>query len=135
MRDSSVTSPTICFGFEGCFFRDLSAVSCVIRGLPPSSLPDMDREWYNRYMSGTYAVPMGDRGRIVVPAAVRARAGLVAGTQMVLVESPDGLALLTRQQLRDRVRRDLGGLDLVEELLEDRRRSAAIEDGECEDAE
>ena len=54
---------------------------------------------------------------------------------MVLVESPDGLALLTRQQLRDRVRRDLGGLDLVEELLADRRRSAAIEDGECEDAE
>lgn len=71
----------------------------------------------------------------MVPAAVRARAGLVAGTQMVLVESPDGLALLTRQQLRDRVRRDLGGLDLVEELLADRRRSAAIEDGECEDAE
>ena len=71
----------------------------------------------------------------MVPAAVRERAGLVAGTRMVLVESPDGLALLTRRQLRDRVRGDLGGLGLVEELLADRRRSAAIEDGDRGDAE
>lgn len=77
---------------------------------------------------------MGDRGRIVVPAAVRERSGLAAGTPMVLVESPDGLALLTREQLRDRVRGDLEGLNLVEELLADRRRSAAVEDGEREDA-
>ena len=76
---------------------------------------------------------MGDRGRIVVPAAVRERAGLAAGTPMVLVESPEGLALLTRQQLLTRVRRDLEGLDLVGELLADRRRSAAIEDADCED--
>ena len=64
---------------------------------------------------------MGDRGRIVVPAAVRERAGLVAGSPMVLLESPDGLVLLTREQLRDRVRKDLAGLDLVNELLADRR--------------
>lgn len=75
-------------------------------------------------------VAMGDRGRIVVPAAVRERAGLVAGSPMVMVESPDGLVLLTREQLRDRVRRDLAGLDLVNELLADRRTAAAIEDGE-----
>ena len=78
---------------------------------------------------------MGDRGRIVVPAAVRERAGLVAGSPMVLVESPDGLVLLTRDQLRDRVRSDLAGRDLVNQLLADRRRAAVIEDGESEDAE
>ena len=77
---------------------------------------------------------MGDRGRIVVPAAVRERAGLVAGSPMVLLESPDGLVLLTREQLRDRVRNDLAGLDLVNELLADRRRAAAIEDAESGDA-
>ncbi|MCY3650867.1 MAG: AbrB/MazE/SpoVT family DNA-binding domain-containing protein [Acidimicrobiaceae bacterium] len=81
-------------------------------------------------MSGTHIVAMGDRGRIVVPAAVRERAGLVAGSPMVLLESPDGLVLLTREQLRDRVRKDLAGLDLVNELLADRRREAAIEDAE-----
>lgn len=71
----------------------------------------------------------------MVPAAVRERAGLVAGSPMVMVESPDGLVLLTREQLRDRVRRDLAGLDLVNELLADRRRAAAIEDGETGDTE
>ena len=70
----------------------------------------------------------------MVPAAVRERTGLVAGTPMVLVESPEGLALLTREQLLNRVRRDLEDLNLVGELLADRRRSAAIEDGDCEDA-
>lgn len=79
-------------------------------------------------------VAMGDRGRIVVPVAVRERAGLVAGSPMVLLESPDGLVLLTREQLRDRVRKDLAGLDLVNELLADRRRAAAIEDAESGDA-
>lgn len=71
---------------------------------------------------------VGDRGRIVVPADVRERAGLVKGTPLVLIESPGGLALLTREQLRARVREELAGLDLVTELLEDRRRSAAHED-------
>lgn len=70
----------------------------------------------------------------MVPAAVRERAGLVAGSPMVLLESPDGLVLLTRQQLRDRVRSDLAGLDLVNDLLADRRRASAVEDGESEDA-
>jgi hypothetical protein len=51
---------------------------------------------------------------------------------MVLVESPEGLALLTRQQLLNRVRRDLEGLDLAGEMLADRRRSAVIEDRDCE---
>lgn len=47
---------------------------------------------------------------------------------MVLVESPDGLVLLTRDQLRARVRRNLAGLELVDELLSERRREAARED-------
>ena len=71
---------------------------------------------------------VGDRGRIVVPAEVRERAGLEAGTPLVLLESSDGLVLLTRDQLRARVRGELGGLDLVAELLADRRRAAERED-------
>ncbi len=79
-------------------------------------------------MNGTRSVVVGDRGRIVVPADVRERAGLVEGTPLVLTEAPGGLALLTREQLRARVRDELAGLDLVTELLKDRRRSAARED-------
>lgn len=79
-------------------------------------------------MSGTYSVVMGDRGRLVIPAEVRDRAGLEEGTPLVLLEAPTGLVLLTRAQLRDRVRADLAGLDLVAELLSERRADAAADD-------
>ena len=79
-------------------------------------------------MSGTYHVVVGDRGRIVVPAGVRQRAGLSEGTPLVLIETPDGLILLTRDQIKARVRADLSGLDLVEELLAERRAQADAED-------
>lgn len=79
-------------------------------------------------MDGAYPIQMGDRGRVVVPAPVRERAGLVEGTPLVLIETPDGLLLLTREQLLTRVRRELAGADLVSQLLAERRRSAAEED-------
>ena len=79
-------------------------------------------------MSGTYTVVMGDRGRLVVPAEARARAGLSEGTTLVLFDAPGGLVVMTRDQLRLRVRAELAGLDLVGELLADRRRAADDED-------
>lgn len=71
---------------------------------------------------------VGDRGRIVVPVEVRERAGLRKGTPLVLIETPDGLILLTREQIKARVRADLSGLDLVKELLAERRAQADAED-------
>ncbi len=47
---------------------------------------------------------------------------------MVLVDAEDGLVLLTRDQLTERVRQNLAGLDLVAELLSGRRDAAARED-------
>jgi hypothetical protein len=47
---------------------------------------------------------------------------------MVLLDTPSGLVLLTRRQLRDRVRADLAGVDLVGELLAERRAAAEAED-------
>lgn len=79
-------------------------------------------------MSGTHTVVVGNRGRIVVPAEVRERAGLTEGTPLILLETPTGLALLTRDQLRARVRDELKGLDLVSDLLADRRLAAERED-------
>jgi AbrB family looped-hinge helix DNA binding protein len=79
-------------------------------------------------VSGTYYVVVGDRGRVVVPAEVRERAGLSEGTRLVLIETPNGLILLTREQLKARVRAELAGLDLVKELLAERRAQADAED-------
>ena len=91
-------------------------------------LPRLLREWYCQYMSGTYQVVMGDRGRLVIPADLRERAGLAEGTTLIMLETPTGLVLLTRPQLQELVRTDLGGLDLVSELLAERRAEAAAED-------
>lgn len=79
-------------------------------------------------MDGIYQVTMGDRGRVVIPAPMRERAGLVEGRRLVLLDTPNGVVLLTREQLQDLVRRDLAGLDLVGELLAERRAEADAED-------
>ncbi len=80
-------------------------------------------------MSGTsYPVTMGDRGRLVVPAALRQRLHLEAGTPLVMIETGLGVVLATREQLKSLVRSQLLGLDLVDELLKDRRRQAAADD-------
>ena len=79
-------------------------------------------------MSGTPTVVVGDRGRIVVPAEIRARSELSEGTPLVLLDTPGGIVLMTRAQLRARVRGELAGLDLIDELLRDRRNAAESED-------
>lgn len=79
-------------------------------------------------MSGTYTVVVGDRGRIVVPAEVREQARLVEGTTLVLLDTPGGIVLLTQAQLRARVAADLSGLDLVGDLVAERRAAANAED-------
>ena len=71
---------------------------------------------------------MGDRGRLVVPAEVRERLHLNPGTRLILIETPDGLVLHTREQLWRKVRADLKGLPLVDELLAERREAARLED-------
>ena len=95
---------------------------------PQNGTGQYQPEWYAAHMSGTFNVTMGDRGRLVVPAEVRERAGLGEGTQLVLLESPEGLVLLTRQQLLSRVRGDLAGVGLVDELIAERRLAADAED-------
>ena len=79
-------------------------------------------------MNEPHAVVVGADGQVVLPAEVLARAGIAEGARLMLLESDGGLILLTREQLLDRVRDDLAGLDLVGELLAERRRDALIED-------
>ena len=71
---------------------------------------------------------MRGRGRIVIPAAVRAERGLAEGTPLVLVDEPTGLIVMTREQLEERVLADFAGHDLVGALLAERRHASAAED-------
>lgn len=70
---------------------------------------------------------MGDRGRLVVPAELRQRAGLDAGTPLVLLDTGRGVVVVTRDQLHDLVADELAGHDLVTELLAERRAQAAAD--------
>lgn len=79
-------------------------------------------------MNGTHAAAMGDRGRLVIPFDLRTRAGLHAGTPLVLVETEQGIVVMTRDQARAHVQAQLAGTDLVGELLAERRRRARAED-------
>jgi AbrB family looped-hinge helix DNA binding protein len=79
-------------------------------------------------MSGTHTVTVGDRGRLVVPSALRERAGFEQGATLVLIETDSGVVMVSREQLRDLVRRDLSGSDLVAALLAERRTAAQADD-------
>jgi AbrB family looped-hinge helix DNA binding protein len=71
---------------------------------------------------------MGERGRLVIPAELRERLGLRAGSPLVMLDTPQGIVLATREQAKSLLREKLRGLDLVAELLADRRKQAATED-------
>lgn len=79
-----------------------------------------------------YALHLGARGRLILPAPVRKRLGLKEGDRLVLTLEPDGTLRLA--SLREQVRKLRGllkdlapGRSLVDELIRDRRGEAARE--------
>jgi AbrB family looped-hinge helix DNA binding protein len=81
-------------------------------------------------------VVVGDRGRLVLPAAVRAELGLRAGSRLLLSTEPDGsLRLRPYRAVADAARgllTDLGRGSMVAELVAERRAAAAAEDAGVE---
>ena len=71
---------------------------------------------------------VGDRGRVVLPAELRRDAGYSQGTTLIAIGSDDGVVLLTRDQLEERVQAGLQGKGLVDELIGERRAAARAED-------
>jgi AbrB family looped-hinge helix DNA binding protein len=81
-------------------------------------------------------IVVGDRGRVVLPADVRSALGLETGSRMLLSTESDGsLWLRPYRSVADQGRGMLAGLapereSMVDELLAERRREAALEDSE-----
>lgn len=71
---------------------------------------------------------MGDRGRLVVPAELRARQGWEQGLPLLMIETSGGVVLVTREQAKALIRRQLSGAGLVDALLAERRAAAQAED-------
>ncbi|GAB6858957.1 AbrB/MazE/SpoVT family DNA-binding domain-containing protein [Microbacterium xylanilyticum] len=79
-------------------------------------------------MSTTFAAAMGDRGRLVVPAELRARQHWESGTPLLFLETDNGVILMTRDQAKRLLREQLAGVDPVGDLLRERRAAARQED-------
>lgn len=63
-----------------------------------------------------------------MPAELRERQGWAQATPLLFVETPRGVLLLTRTQLRDLISEGLAGGSLADELIAERRVEATRED-------
>ena len=79
-------------------------------------------------MDTTFVAPMGDRGRLVIPAELRARQHWDQGVPLLMIEAEGGVVLLTREQATALIRSQLEGQSVLEALLAERRAAAAQDD-------
>jgi AbrB family looped-hinge helix DNA binding protein len=78
-------------------------------------------------------VTVNEQGRVTIPAQVRRAAGIETGVPLVVYVEDGRIVIETREQLADRIRRDVaaawvGEGSVVDELIADRRAEAARED-------
>ena len=80
-----------------------------------------------------YAVTMADRGRLVLPAEVRGRLNIKEGDRLMMRIETDGTlkiqtASVYAHSLRGMFKHLAPGRSMVDELIAERRREAAMED-------
>jgi AbrB family looped-hinge helix DNA binding protein len=80
-------------------------------------------------MSDTNVLLVGPKGRVVIPVEIRRRLGLEEGSQLVALVEGDGVLLLPRAAIKQRLRGMFADLEtsMAEELVRDRRAAAAEE--------
>ncbi|MDO5068093.1 MAG: AbrB/MazE/SpoVT family DNA-binding domain-containing protein [Propionibacteriaceae bacterium] len=78
-------------------------------------------------MSTTYDLRVGDRGRVVLPAALRQELELQQGDVLSVTLSDGQLIASTPRAALARIRAQLKGSGVVDELLADRRREVEAE--------
>lgn len=79
------------------------------------------------YMSDTFRVQVGERGRVVIPAEIRARHRWAQGTPLVAVDTEHGVQLMAQEDVLSALQGALRGKGTVEEFLSERRTAAAAE--------
>jgi AbrB family looped-hinge helix DNA binding protein len=81
-------------------------------------------------MGAGYSAKVGNKGRVVIPAGLRESRGWTDDTVLVFIEEPDGVRVVSRDDLLASIRTQLSGTDPVAELLAERRAAAIREDAE-----
>ena len=64
-----------------------------------------------------------ETGRVVLPSQLRQHRGWWEGTTLVAIETATGVVVTSRDELELIVEKQLAGVDLVAQLLEERRAS------------
>jgi AbrB family looped-hinge helix DNA binding protein len=82
-------------------------------------------------MGDTSVVAVGPKGRVVIPVEIRRQLDLVEGSELVALVEGDGVLLLPRAAVRDRLRSLFAGSggSMANELIAERRAAAAEESG------
>jgi len=68
---------------------------------------------------------VGNKGRVVLPADVRARHGWGEGTTLIAIETGDGIRIMDREQALKLVRAQFAGTNVVDDLIAERHAEAA----------
>ena len=68
---------------------------------------------------------MGERGRVVIPAEIRARHRWAQGTPLVAIDTEHGVQLMAQEDLLSALQGSLRGRETVAEFLAERRAAAA----------
>jgi AbrB family looped-hinge helix DNA binding protein len=78
-------------------------------------------------MSDTNVLSVGPKGRVVIPVEIRRQLGLEEGSQLVALVEGEGVLLLPRDAVKERLRGMFAGVrtSMAEELIRDRRTAAA----------
>jgi AbrB family looped-hinge helix DNA binding protein len=76
----------------------------------------------------SYSLTVGDKGRLVIPAEIRAAHGWESGTAVIAVDAPGGVLLLTLEEALERIRN--ASTVSVDEFLAGRRVEQVAEEKE-----
>ncbi len=79
-------------------------------------------------MARTFYLTVGRDGRLKLPAGTCARFGWSAGTTLIATECDNGVVLTQRGEALKAIRAQLADKPVLEELFDERRRQAALED-------
>lgn len=88
---------------------------------------------HDQYASHRGEITVNEQGRVTIPVQVRRAAGIEAGVPLVVYVEDGRVVIETRDQLADRIRRDVtatwtGDGSVVDELITDRRAEAVREE-------
>lgn len=84
-------------------------------------------------MSDTFKIIVGEKGRVVIPAEIRTRHNWELGSELILIESENGIIVTTQRESINKLRGILRGSGFtVDQYLEEKRVMAQREDSAME---